>query len=102
MAYETWILPRIHQSQFEECTPQQARAAGNFAQLVLQKIEAVLEQPTYNYIIHSAPFDIRGAAHYHWHIEVVPRITSTAGFEWGSGMFINAVPPEEAAARLRR
>lgn len=102
MAYETWILPRIHHAQFEECTPQQARAAGVFARRVLQKMEAVLEQAAYNYIIHSAPFDMCGAAHYHWHIEVIPRVTSTAGFEWGSGMFINAVPPEEAAAILRQ
>ena len=63
---------------------------------VLVKIETALDQPAYNYIIHTAPFDTQALAHYHWHIEIIPRLTKTAGFEWGTGFYINPVPPEEA------
>ncbi len=64
---------------------------------VLTKIETALDRPAYNYIIHTAPFDTPAIGHYHWHIEIIPRVTKTAGFEWGTGFYINPVPPEEAA-----
>ena len=100
-AYETWILPRVHRAQFEACSAAEVQQAGLFVRRTLEKIEAVLDQQAYNYIIHTAPFDMPRAAHYHWHIEILPRVTSIAGFECGSGMYINAVAPEEAAAVLR-
>ena len=68
---------------------------------VIAKIEAALDRPAYNYIIHTAPFDTPELAHYHWHIEIMPSLTKAAGFEWGTGFYINPVPPEEAAAFLR-
>jgi UDPglucose--hexose-1-phosphate uridylyltransferase len=68
---------------------------------VITKVEAALDRPAYNYIIHTAPFDTGPLKHYHWHIEIIPRLTKTAGFEWGTGFYINPVPPEEAAAFLR-
>ena len=61
---------------------------------VIGKIEAALDQPAYNYIIHTAPFDTQELGHYHWHIEIMPSLTKTAGFEWGTGFYINPVPPE--------
>jgi UDPglucose--hexose-1-phosphate uridylyltransferase len=60
-----------------------------------------VDRPAYNYILHTAPFDNPELPHYHWHIEIIPRLTNTAGFEWGTGFYINPVPPEEAAAFLR-
>ena len=68
---------------------------------VLNKLEIGLDKPAYNYIIHTAPFDMAELPHYHWHIEVIPRLTKVAGFEWGSGFYINPVPPENAAGFLR-
>jgi UDPglucose--hexose-1-phosphate uridylyltransferase len=68
---------------------------------VISKIEAALDRPAYNYIIHTGPFDTQELGHYHWHIEIMPSLTKTAGFEWGTGFYINAVPPEQAAAFLR-
>ena len=68
---------------------------------VLEKIETALDRPAYNYIIHTAPFDTFALDHYHWHIEIIPRVTKTAGFEWGTGFYINPVPPEEAAKFMR-
>ena len=77
------------------------RAGPRAASACLAKIEAALDRPAYNYIIHTAPFDTQALRHYHWHIEIIPRLTKTAGFEWGTGFYINPVPPEEAAAFLR-
>ncbi len=68
---------------------------------VLNKLEQALDTPAYNYIIHTAPFDHQELPHYHWHIEIIPRLTKVAGFEWGSGFYINPVPPEDAAGFLR-
>jgi UDPglucose--hexose-1-phosphate uridylyltransferase len=67
----------------------------------LNRLELALDRPAYNYIIHTAPFDHGELPHYHWHIEVIPRLTKVAGFEWGSGFYINPVPPENAACFLR-
>ncbi|MEJ1741414.1 hypothetical protein SMA57_28695, partial [Escherichia coli] len=68
---------------------------------VLLKLEASLEFPPYNYIIHTTPFSFGEIEHYHWHIEIIPRLTRVAGFEWGSGFYINTVLPENAAKFLR-
>ena len=75
---------------------------GQVLHQVLNKLELALDSPAYNYIIHTAPFDHGELPHYHWHIEVIPRLTKVAGFEWGSGFYINPVPPENAAASCAR
>src|SRR5262249_14324203 len=100
-ARETWIVPRAHASHYENLGDEQASELATVLLRVLSKIEASFPQPAYNYIIHTAPFDTSRLEHYHWHIEVIPRVTKTAGFEWGSGCYINSVLPEEAAAQLR-
>src|SRR3990167_9187788 len=68
---------------------------------VLLKLEASLEFPPYNYIVHTTPFVFGEIEHYHWHIEIIPRLTRVAGFEWGTGFYINTVTPESAAEFLR-
>jgi UDPglucose--hexose-1-phosphate uridylyltransferase len=98
---ETWIFPRRHASHFELCEPSSLAELAEMLRSVVAKIERSLDNPSYNYILHTAPFDTHDLSHYHWHIEIIPRTTSTAGFEWGAGYFINPVPPEEAAALLR-
>ncbi len=60
-----------------------------------------MNTPPYNYLIHTAPLNIGPVEHYHWHFEIIPRITRVAGFEWGTGFYINPVPPENAARYLR-
>ncbi len=99
--FETWILPAEHQSDFELLSPSAARELARVMRVVVAKIEAALDRPAYNYIIHTSPFDTYANDHYHWHIEIIPRVTKTAGFEWGTGLAINPVPPEEAAAIMR-
>jgi UDPglucose--hexose-1-phosphate uridylyltransferase len=74
---------------------------GMVLKTVLSKLELALDDPPYNYVIHTAPFGANELAHYHWHLEIFPRLIRTAGFEWGSGFYINPVLPEEAAEFLR-
>ncbi|PYM17474.1 MAG: hypothetical protein DMD81_08830, partial [Candidatus Rokuibacteriota bacterium] len=61
----------------------------------------VLGDPPYNFMLHTAPLREPALAHFHWHLEIIPKLTRVAGFEWGSGFFINSVRPEDAAAALR-
>lgn len=98
--FETWILPRRHEANFELQAPE---TDGDLAQLmcsVLSRLDAALNRPAYNYLIHTAPFRKKVADHYHWHMEIIPSVTRAAGFEWGTGIYINPVAPESAAAFL--
>ncbi len=99
--FETWILPSNHASHYETLSRSSAEELARVIKRVLAKIETALDRPAYNYIIHTAPFDTSALGHYHWHIEIIPRVTKTAGFEWGTGFYINPVPPEEAATFMR-
>ena len=65
------------------------------------KLRQSLDDPPYNYILHTSPFDTYELKSYHWHIEIIPRLAGVAGFEWGSGFYINSVPPEDAAGFMR-
>jgi UDPglucose--hexose-1-phosphate uridylyltransferase len=100
-AYETWLLPRQHASHFEAVDSCQAGEAASLMARVLRGLERLLDRPAYNYYVHSAPFDTHEPDHYHWHIELIPRLTKIAGFECGAGMYINPVAPETAARQLR-
>lgn len=99
--FETWILPKVHSSHFENIPKPSVDDLGTVLRAVLAKLETGLDSPAYNYIVHTTPFNQQELPHYHWHIEVIPRLTKVAGFEWGSGFYINPVPPEDAAAFLR-
>ena len=99
--FETWILPKTHSSHYENIQKNGIDELSGVVKQVIGKIEAALDQPAYNYIIHTGPFDTQELTHYHWHIEIMPSLTKSAGFEWGTGFYINPVTPEDAAAFLR-
>jgi len=99
--FEIWILPRRHQSHFEETDPAAMANLAWVVRVVLRKLDRVLERPAYNFIIHTAPVQEPPMEHYHWHIELAPRLTRIAGFEWGTGFYVNPTPPEESARFLR-
>ena len=99
--FETWIVPKVHASHYEEIGENETDELSRVMRQVLGKVESTLDQPAYNYIIHTSPFDTQQPAHYHWHIEIMPSMTKMAGFEWGTGFHINPVPPERAAKLLR-
>jgi UDPglucose--hexose-1-phosphate uridylyltransferase len=100
-AYEVWVLPTAHDSRYESLTDAGLRELARLLKRVLGAVDKVLARPAYNYFLHTAPLRAGELPHYHWHVEIVPRTARAAGFEWGSGCFINAVPPERAAASLR-
>jgi UDPglucose--hexose-1-phosphate uridylyltransferase len=99
--FETWILPRQHRSHYENADAHQLKNLAWVLKTTLKKLEKVLERPPYNLIVHTAPLQEAANAHYHWHIEIIPKLTRVAGFEWGTGFYINPTPPEESAQFLR-
>jgi UDPglucose--hexose-1-phosphate uridylyltransferase len=100
--FETWILPRHHSARFEEAPRQVYESLARMIKIVLTRMDQVLETPPYNLIVHSTPFsEALAGDYYHWHVELMPKLTRTAGFEWGTGFYINPTAPEEAAAVLR-
>jgi len=98
--FETWILPKHHESAFAP-QRQSFTSLAEILQRVLKQFDKILDVPPYNFIVHTSPFNDEQNEYYHWHIEFVPKLTKIAGFEWGSGFYINPVPPEEAAKFMR-
>jgi UDPglucose--hexose-1-phosphate uridylyltransferase len=99
--FETWILPRRHISHYETSDLAEFGNLGWVMQALLRAVDKVLEKPAYNMMIHTAPLQEPDLDYYHWHIELIPKLTKVAGFEWGTGFYINPTPPEEAARFLR-
>ncbi len=98
--FEIWILPKRHESNFYPAD-KSFTSLAEMLQRILKQLDAVLDFPPYNFILHTSPFKEEINEYYHWHIEILPRLTKRAGFEWGSGFFINPTPPEEATRFLR-
>jgi UDPglucose--hexose-1-phosphate uridylyltransferase len=99
--FETWILPRLHASHFEHSDHAILQSLAFVTRATLRKLDKVLERPAYNLVVHTAPVQEGPVAYYHWHIEIIPKLTKAASFEWGAGFHINPTPPEEAAQFLR-
>ncbi|MBD3336999.1 MAG: galactose-1-phosphate uridylyltransferase [Candidatus Eisenbacteria bacterium] len=100
--FETWVLPKTHAIYFEQGDGPDDLALAAMLKEVLTRLNVTLNLPPYNFVIHSGPVnEWRGPLHYHWHIEIMPKLTKVAGFEWGTGFYINPTPPEDAAAYLR-
>ena len=98
--YETWILPKNHAAVFAECSEEDIIAFGQTLRHMLLKLNRLCDHPPFNYILHSAPRDNMASRHYHWHMEILPQLTRAAGFEWGSGVHMNSIAPEDAARLL--
>jgi UDPglucose--hexose-1-phosphate uridylyltransferase len=99
--FHIWILPRRHTASFLDISPEELRDLSQVLREVLRKLYFGLNDPDYNYLVRSAPEHERLSDYLHWYIAIVPRVTRMAGFELGSGMFINPALPEESAAFLR-
>jgi UDPglucose--hexose-1-phosphate uridylyltransferase len=100
--FEAWILPKRHEESFLSSKhDDNYLSIADAISTVLRKHEKILNSPPYNYMIHTAPVELSGAPYYHWHIEITPRLTKQAGFEWGTGFYINPTPPEEATIYLQ-
>jgi len=106
--FETWILPKYHNAYYEKTNDNDILCLARTMKEILSKIKKKLNNPPYNFIIHTAPskeFSTKEWTDldkkYHWHIEIIPRLTKIAGFEWGTGFYINTTSPEEATRILR-
>ena len=109
--FECWVIPRVHRCTFETVTDEDVRHLAVTMRDVLGRLKAGLKDPPYNFYLHTSP-NIKAQPtpfaswptlehDYHWHFEIMPRLTTIAGFEWGTGVYINSMPPEEAARFLR-
>ena len=106
--FELWIFPKAHAADFIHLSDGQRDDLAKILKITLLKLCQALKDPPYNFILHTAPFrrPHRGywqtiEEDFHWHLEIMPRLTRVAGFEWGSGFYINPTPPEEAAKFLK-
>ena len=107
--FEMWIVPKFHSCDFANIDKKKLKELAKAFKAALKKLKNGVNDSPYNLIIHTAPFRRTGKAgywttieeDYHWHIEVMPRLTGVAGFEWGTGAYINTMSPEDAAKHLR-
>jgi UDPglucose--hexose-1-phosphate uridylyltransferase len=101
--FETWVLPKGHRASFIEDTREQISLFADITQRVLKRIGKALNYPPYNYTLHTAPINLERDPnpYFHWHLEIMPRLTIAAGFEMGTGVYINVTSPEDAAEHLR-
>ena len=109
--FELMVLPRRHNHAFTDESRLNLAALARTLKETLARLKSVLRDPPYNFVLHSGPNTetLVRRRHYwdtlpfdfHWHIEILPRLTRVAGFEWGTGFYINPTAPEEAAAFLR-
>ena len=99
--FEMWVLPKEHSSSYRRQGEEQLLALAEIFSESLQRLDHCIPGVPYNFVLHTQPLRSDNLEHFHWHFEIVPKLTSIAGFEWGSGFYINPMPPEEAAAFLR-
>ena len=100
-AFETWIVPKKHQAAFDQIEDDMVKGLAEILKNVLARVRKTLKAPAYNFVVHTAPIEDKIRNDYHWHIEIMPKLTKTAGFEWGTGFYINSTPSELAAKYLR-
>jgi UDPglucose--hexose-1-phosphate uridylyltransferase len=99
--FHMWIVPRQHKPSFLHASVQELADLGGLLHRVLRKLYVGLHDPDYNYVIRTAPLRDPGYDYLHWYVTLVPRVTRSAGFELGTGMYINTTLPEDAAGFLR-
>ena len=102
--WEVHILPLVHQADFLDVAGEDFADLARVLKRTMARLDAVIGGAQYNYFLHSVPHDTQQGAHapsYHWHLEICPRTSIPTGFELGSGLFVNTINPEQAAARLR-
>ncbi len=97
--YEMLVVPTDHEGELARAMPRDLVAVGRAVRDALARLQTLVGDVAYNVVFHTAPH--HEDAMFHWHIHVLPRLTSVAGFEQGTGVLINIVAPEDAAAQLR-
>jgi len=101
VAFETWITPKRHQPSFGQVREEDLHELAPVLRRTLRALYDRLGDPDFNYIIHSAPIEDENKDYYLWHIQILPRLTTIAGFELGSGIYVSTMRPEDSAAVIR-
>jgi UDPglucose--hexose-1-phosphate uridylyltransferase len=99
--FEMWILPKKHRSSYIEQDESSLSDLTEIFSETLRRLDACIPGIPYNFVLHTQPLRSKSLEHYHWHFEIVPKLTNIAGFEWGTGFYINPMPPEDACSYLR-
>lgn len=99
--FEMWILPKQHASSYLAMDDNHFKALTAIFSECMRRLDTCIPNVPYNFVLHGAPLRSQPLEHYHWHFEIMPKLTTMAGFEWGSGFYINSIPPEDAAHFLR-
>jgi UDPglucose--hexose-1-phosphate uridylyltransferase len=100
--FETWLLPKRHGARFEAAPRHEYEGLARALKAVLQRMDRALERPAYNLVVHTSPFREETTSTFHWHLEIMPKVTGAAsGIEFGTGLHINPIAPEESANVLR-
>ncbi|MFU8856112.1 MAG: galactose-1-phosphate uridylyltransferase [Deferrisomatales bacterium] len=109
--FQVTVAPRAHAHDFSSLTDEDLLQLAGTLREVLGRLKAVLEDPPYNLALHTSPPEHPRPGRpglwdslsldWHWHLEIAPRLTRIAGFEWSTGFHINPVTPEDAARHLR-
>ena len=100
-AFETWIMPKMHQACFGNASTEELGNLAHVLRITLLKLYRGLDNPDFNYVIDSASPEGESKNYYLWHLRIIPRLTEVAGFELGSGIYINSALPEETAQFMR-
>lgn len=99
--FEMWLLPKRHSSSYTSLDEQAFASLTRLFSETMRRLDRCLPDVPYNFVLHTSPLQSTPLEHFHWHFEIMPKLTSIAGFEWGSGFYINPTPPEDAATYLR-
>ncbi len=99
--FETWILPKVYEASFDALSDEGIKSLARALKATLAKIQTALKDCSFNWMIHTLPLHGKEFESFHWHMEIIPHLTQVAGFEWGTGFYVNPTPPELAAVTLR-
>jgi UDPglucose--hexose-1-phosphate uridylyltransferase len=101
--FETWILPRTPEPWFHATSPGRVAALAELTRDLISRLDRLAPTADYNWWLHQAPFPSHGrpAANWHWHLEILPRLSDFAGFELATGCHVSVATPQESARLLR-
>ncbi|MDH3359524.1 MAG: galactose-1-phosphate uridylyltransferase [Desulfobulbaceae bacterium] len=100
--FEMWVLPKKHSSLYIDLGDEEFKALGEIFSETMRRLNVCIPNVPYNFVLHGSPLRSQPLEHFHWHFEIMPKLTIMAGFEWGSGFYINPTPPEDAAKFLKK
>ncbi|MEA1933678.1 MAG: galactose-1-phosphate uridylyltransferase [Thermodesulfobacteriota bacterium] len=99
--FEMWILPKKHSCSYHSMDDDDFKMLTKIFSESLRRLDKCIPDVPYNFVLHTSPLRSQPLEHFHWHFEIMPKLTTIAGFEWGAGFYINPTPPEDAARFLK-